>query len=267
MDVTPAGGSVGAYVQGVNLAEPLGRETIDRLLSAWHRWGVLFFRDQQLTDAEHLAAASLFGDPVPFGFAPSVDGEGLVHLIDHEDGGRRQGGGSTWHSDATWLERPPRGSMLRGVRLPKVGGDTLFASMSAAFDDLSPRTQAFVDGLTALHDGGVNLTRAARRVGITVPTEPVAHPVIRRHPDTGARCVFVNRLFTKRILELSPSESDAVLPMLCALATRPEHQCRFAWQEGDVAIWDNRSVQHYASPDYDETRVMHRVVLAGDPVL
>ena len=101
MDVTPAGGSVGAYVQGVNLAEPLGRETIDRLLSAWHRWGVLFFRDQQLTDAEHLAAASLFGDPVPFGFAPSVDGEGLVHLIDHEDGGRRQGGGSTWHSDAT----------------------------------------------------------------------------------------------------------------------------------------------------------------------
>ena len=265
MELTPAGGSVGVYVQGVNLADPLEPEIADDLVEAWHRWGVLFFRDQNLTDAQHLAAASMFGKPVPFEFAPSTESEPLVHLIAHRDGGRRHGGSSTWHSDATWLNRPPRGSMLRAVKVPEVGGDTLFASMAAGFDALSAKTQNFVDGLTALHDGGPNLERAAGLVGSETPSDPVVHPVIRRHPDTGIRCVFVNRLFTRRIIELSPPESEAILPMLCNLAFRPELQCRFTWREGDIAVWDNRSVQHYATPDYDQARVMHRVVLDGDP--
>ena len=155
--------------------------------------------------------------------------------------------------------------MLQAIKLPSSGGDTLFASMSAAFDSLSPATQNFVDGLTALHHGGSKLN-AANRIAKKVPEDAVSHPVVRTHPVTGRKCIFVNRLFTQGINELNAQENEALLPMLCDLTLRPELQFRFNWEEGDIAVWDNRSVQHYAPADYSEARVMHRVVLAGDPV-
>lgn len=263
--LTPASGSVGAEVDGVDLRSVDGEQRA-ALVDAWHRHGVLFFRGQHLDLAEQAAAASIFGEPERFAFAPAVDeAEPYVHRI-AVDAGRRFGGTSTWHSDATWLERPPRGSMLQAVSLPEVGGDTLFASSAMAYRNLSAPVRAMVDDLTARHHGGAPLGRAAARVGAVVPEEPVAHPVVRVHPVTGERCLFVNRLFTQHIDGLTRRESEVLLPMLCDQFTDPEIQCRFRWAPGDVAVWDNRSVQHYASPDYDEAREMHRVVLAGDPV-
>ncbi len=264
VEFVPASGSVGAYVHGVELRS-VDDATKAELVSGWHAHGVLFFRDQHLSLDEQTAAASIFGEPEFFHFAPAVDdAQPMVHRIE-EAAGRRFGGISTWHTDATWLPEPPRGSILQAINLPAVGGDTLFADAAAAYENLSASMRSLVDNLTATHHGGAALGRAAAGLGITIPEEPVVHPVVRVHPDSGKKCLFVNRLFTERINELTPRESETLLPMLCDQFKDPEIQCRFQWQPGDVAIWDNRAVQHYASPDYDEARLMHRVVLAGDP--
>ncbi|MGI9625042.1 MAG: TauD/TfdA dioxygenase family protein [Acidimicrobiales bacterium] len=264
LTLTPASGSVGAYVEGVDLRS-VG-DLHDAIVEAWHTYGVLFFRNQNLDLDEQAAAAQIFGEPEFFEFAPAVsEDQPMVHRIE-EAAGRRFGGISTWHTDATWLERPPRGSMLQAIKLPAVGGDTLFASASRAFENLSAPVRTLIDELTATHHGGEALTRAANGLGITIPEAPVVHPVVRTHPGTGARCLFVNGLFTQRINELTPRESRSLLPMLYDQFKDPEVQCRFHWEPGDVAIWDNRAVQHYACPDYDEARLMHRVVLAGDEV-
>lgn len=268
LTVTPAGGSVGAYVDGVDLCsitEPAHVDDRRALLDVWHRYGVLFFRDQHLSDAEHLLAAGVFGEPEFFAMAPSLPGDlKNVHIIEVEPG-RRFSGVSTWHTDATWKEHPPKGSMLRAIQLPKFGGDTLFASAHQAYQNLSSPLRALVDTLTATHHGGSPLRHSARQVGVEIPEEPVIHPLVRFHPVTGEPCLFVNRLFTKKINEVTPRESEILLPMLCDQFKDPEIQCRFRWEAGDVAIWDNRAVQHYASPDYEEARLMHRVVLAGEP--
>ena len=263
IDLTPASGSVGAYVEGIDLRH-VDDDQRKQIVDAWHDYGVLFFRGQHLDLDEQAAAARIFGTPELFDFAPAADeSQPLVHRISVE-AGRRFGGVSTWHSDATWLAQPPRGSMLQATTLPSVGGDTLFASASQAYDNLSAPMQEMVRPLTALHHGGAALTRAGSGLGITIPEDAVTHPVARIHPVTGKRCLFVNGLFTHRIVELTPRESQTLLPMLYDQFKDPEVQCRFTWEPGDIAVWDNRAVQHYASPDYEEDRVMHRVVLAGD---
>ena len=263
--ITPASGSVGAFVDGIDLRS-VDDETKAALVEAWHAHGVLFFRDQHLNPDEQAAAARIFGEPELFDFAPAVSEEQpFVHRIE-EAAGRRFGGISTWHSDATWLAQPPRGSMLQAVKLPAVGGDTLWASSSQAYENLSAPMRTLIDDLTATHHGGAALTRAASSLGIDIPTDPVVHPVVRVHPGSGKRCLFVNGLFTQHINELTRRESAILLSMLYDQYKDPEVQCRFQWAPGDVAIWDNRAVHHYATPDYDEARLMHRVVLVGDPV-
>lgn len=263
IELIPASGSVGAYVEGIDLRS-VGSAQSAEIVQAWHDYGVLFFRDQHLDLDEQAAAAQIFGTPELFDFAPPIDeAQPLVHRISVE-AGRRFGGVSTWHSDATWLPHPPRGSMLQAAILPAVGGDTLFASASRAYENLSAPMRELVDGLTALHHGGAALTRAGSGLGITIPEDAVTHPVVQVHPGSGERCLFVNGLFTHRIVELTPRESQTLLPMLYDQFKDPEVQCRFTWEPGDIAVWDNRAVQHYASPDYEEARLMHRVVLAGD---
>ena len=266
MKIIPTNSLVGAFVEDIDLSCPIESNETDELLSAWHKHGALFFKNQNLDNEQQIAAASIFGEPVPFDFAPATAESEIVHKIANEKGRGIKSGTSTWHTDATWLEMPPRGTMLQAVELPSSGGDTLFASMSAAFSSLSSETQSFIDGLTAVHHGGSKLKKSADSISKIIPEEAVSHPVVRTHPVTREKCIFVNRLFTKKINELNDIENEAVLPMLCDLVLRPELQFRFTWEEGDIAVWDNRSVQHYATPDYSEARIMHRVILAGDPV-
>ncbi|KAG1648571.1 putative ABC transporter ATP-binding protein [Nymphon striatum] len=266
LQLAPLTGAVGAVVHGVELRS-VDSEQAQQLRDAWHRHGVLFFRNQHLSDEEHVQAAHIFGEPELFTMAPSPGDEPLVHSVSNPDGPNRYSGATSWHSDATWKkQRPPRGSMLRAIHLPEVGGDTLFASAAGAYQSLSSGLQRMVDQLTATHAGGFALAKAGELVDREVPP-PVHHPVVRVHPDSGDRCLYVNGVFTQEIDDIPRPESRALLPLLCDVFKDPEIQCRYRWGDGDVAIWDNRAVQHYAAPDYEAARTMYRVVLAGDPVV
>jgi taurine dioxygenase len=159
------------------------------------------------------------------------------------------------------MQEPPMGSVLRAVQLPPCGGDTLFANMEAAYDALSSPIQRIVDELSATHDFTHS---SAHRRALHDQYPPVTHPVVRVHPVTGRRSLYVNRIFTVSINELNDRENAALLSFLCDHVRSPDFQCRFSWRPGSVAFWDNRCTQHYAVADYSDTRVMHRVVIAGD---
>lgn len=174
---------------------------------------------------------------------------------------------NNWHSDVTWREAPSLGSILRAIEIPATGGDTLFANMEAAYDGLSPKLQEWVCGLTAVHD----IARVfAKRLGRSLEElhekyPPQRHPVVRTHPETGRRSIYVNTGFTSHIEGLTRKESDWLLEHLYSQAARPEYQCRFVWQPNSIAFWDNRAAQHYAASDYfPAVRVMERVTVAGD---
>jgi taurine dioxygenase len=182
-------------------------------------------------------------------------------------GPNSRGTENNWHSDVTWRAEPSLGSILRAIELPEAGGDTLFANMEAAYDGLSPKMQEWICGLTAVHD----IARVfAKRLKVTAEElhekfPPQRHPVVRTHPETGRRSIYVNTGFTSHIEGLSRKESDWLLEHLYSQAARPEYQCRFVWRTNSIAFWDNRASQHYAASDYFPlVRTMERVPVAGD---
>lgn len=178
-------------------------------------------------------------------------------------------GGDSWHADNTYLETPPKASILQALLLPSVGGDTCFTSAGAAYDALSPAMQQFLDGLTAEHSFAMMAPRIAKVANASYLAEmskrpPMVHPVVHVHPDTGRKVLNVNSNWTSHIVELARPESEALLAMLYAHVGQPEFQVRFHWEEGSVAVWDNRAVQHYGVADYTERRTMRRVTIVGD---
>lgn len=272
IEVVPLTATIGAEVRGVNLAsapdDPSAMATIEQAL---YDHLVLFFRDQHLTDAQHVRFAGCFGPFEHHAFAKSHPDFADMTVLDQIT--PQNDGGNSWHSDSSFMEQPALGSVLRAVQLPPLGGDTCWASMYAAFDALSPRMQAMLDGLTALHDiivplekaiaGGHSVSSNLEEIRRAWPA--IAHPVVRRHPVTGRRALYVNNNFTTRILAITRSESDVLLPYLLQHVQRPDFQVRFRWAPGSVAFWDNRVTQHYAVPDYSgHRRVMHRVTLTGE---
>lgn len=189
-------------------------------------------------------------------------------VVRFEKGAEIGGYENVWHSDVTWREIPSLGSVLRAIEVPAVGGDTLFADMGAAYERLSDTMKERIDGLVAVHDWvrtfGLGMD-AETREKLRVDFPPVEHPVVRTHPETGRKTLYVNRAFTSHIVGLDEAESRALLDYLYNQATFPEYQCRWRWQAGDVAFWDNRSTQHYASSDYfPQRRVMERITVIGD---
>ncbi len=268
--VLPVTPTLGAEIQGVDLRRPLTDADLRAIRGALLEHVVVFFRDQPLGDEEHIAFARQFGALSPAPFGPKHPDHPEMTVLD-QDAPKGQGGDS-WHTDNTFMEAPPLGSILRAVRLPPSGGDTCFASMYAAHEALSEPLKRFLEDLRAEHD----LTRMLRQTildgndgGADLATmqrdwPPAEHPVIRTHPETGRKLLFVNRNFTTRITGLHPAESDALLQLLLEHVRTPAFQCRFRWEPGSVAFWDNRAAQHYAVPDYSERRVMHRVTLEGD---
>jgi|SRR5579875_2602829 len=256
--------SIGAEIEGIDLSRPLSESEFETVHQALLDNLVIFFRDQRLTPEQHKTFARRFGDlhihPAPLGV---VDGHPEVIIIKADENSKHIAG-EEWHSDVSCDELTPMGSVLHITELPPVGGDTLFANMYAAYEALSPPMQRFLCGLTAIHDGARNY--AGRRPAEGRGEFPRAeHPVIRTHPETGRRALFVNRLFTTRIVQLSRLESDALLPMLFQHAENPQFQCRFRWQPNSVAFWDNRCAQHLAVWDYfPQHRYGHRVTILGD---
>jgi taurine dioxygenase len=260
--VTPL---AGAEIRGVDLAKPLDERTFKEIHAALIDNGVIFFRDQHLTPEQQKAFGRLFGDLHMHPAAPREVPEHPEILVIHADENSKHVAGENWHSDVSCDLEPPMGSILYMHELPPVGGDTLFASMYAAYDALSEPMKRFLEPLTAMHEGE-HVYRGRYGVNDTGKVFPKAeHPVVRTHPVSGRKALYVNGGFTTRIVQLKRAESDAVLQFLYRHVETPEFHCRFRWQVNSVAFWDNRCMQHHAMWDYyPQRRHGHRVTIKGD---
>lgn len=276
LDIRPLAPAMGAEISGVDLGKPVDDALFAALHAALLEHGAIFLRDQQLTAASQLAFARRFG---ALEVHPIVEGtsEHPEVIRVHKPAGERASFGVGWHSDNSFLERPSAATLLYATRVPPVGGDTLYASAAAAYEALSPPLRELVDGLHAVHSaaraydpGETGASKYEGRAPIRYRWSEavqarVRHPVVRTHPEMGRKTLFVNPMFTQSIEGLAPHESRALLDLLYAHCTRPEFTCRFRWQPGSVAMWDNRQVWHYAMDDYvGHERLMFRVTIAGD---
>jgi taurine dioxygenase len=267
IDVTPVTPRLGAEISNIDLSVPLGNKTVDDLHAALAEYQVLFFRDQKIDLDQQKRLGRYFGDLHIHPNTPGPEGHPEVLPI-HADGQSKRANGERWHSDVSCDAEPPLGSILYLHTVPPVGGDTIFASQTAAYDALTPAFKTFLEGLTATHSGDRSYRRTNKLLGIDdrgrIFPEAV-HPVIRTHPVSGRKALFVNENFTMHINELSAEESSAVLSFLYAHATKPAFQVRFRWQPDSIAFWDNRSVQHIAMWDYfPQVRSGYRVTVKGD---
>jgi taurine dioxygenase len=257
---------IGAEIFGVDLSKPIGDEQFAEVHAALMEGLVIFFRDQNLSPERQKALGGRFGKLHVHPAAPSVlPGHPEVFVIKADEGSKFVAG-EDWHSDVSCEIEPPMGTMLYLTTVPPDGGgDTLFANMYRAFDTLAEPIRRLIDGMTAIHDGEP-LYRGRYGNDDSAKVYPRAeHPVVRTHPVTRRKALFVNRFFTTRIVGLSRNESDAILQMLFRHIETPELQMRFRWQPGSVAFWDNRCAQHHALWDYyPNKRYGHRVTICGD---
>lgn len=269
--VHPIAGALGAEIGNIDLRAPLTAEVIAALRQAWLDHLVLFFRDQPLEPAAFLAFARYFGKVIEYPFVKGLAGHPEiipVVKLEHE----RVNFGGIWHSDTTYLEEPPMASMLVAREIPPFGGDTLFANMYLAYETLSPGMRTMLDGLVAVSSSAkadVSKTREDRiktDARADAKREYLAeHPVVRTHPETGRKALFVNVAHTLRFKNMTEAESRPLLEFLFQHQIQPELTCRFVWRPGSIAFWDNRCTQHNPVNDYHGyRRVMHRVTLAGD---
>lgn len=265
--VKPVTARIGAEIEGVDLTKPLDQQTFREVHQALMDYCVIFFRDQPLDHESHKAFGRMFGELHVHPAIPGPEGHPEILPI-HADENSTYIAGERWHSDVSCDEEPPMGSILYLHTVPEFGGDTLFSNMYAAYDALSDRMKTYLDGLTARHDGephyrGRYTDKVADDSAKTYPF--CDHPVVRTHPVTGRKCLFINPIFTTRINGLPRLESDALLRMLhehCAMA---DYHVRFRWQPNSVAFWDNRAVQHLAIWDYyPNVRSGYRVTIKGE---
>jgi taurine dioxygenase len=269
MDVVPVTPAIGAEVFGVNLSHALAAENWGQvgaqIREAFLCHQVLFFRDQsRLSPQAQLQFGRLFGELHVHPAAPSLEGYPEIMVV-RADRNSKKHFGEVWHSDVSCDPEPPSATILQMHVLPPAGGDTLFAGMYAAYEALSPSMREFLRGLTAEHESEHFYRGRYEGVADSGKSYPRAeHPVIRRHPETGRRSIFVNSMFTTRIPQLTPDESQAVLRFLFDHVQNPWYQARFRWRANDVAVWDNRCTQHLAIWDYwPHTREGHRVTVRG----
>ncbi|HBQ01321.1 MAG TPA: taurine dioxygenase [Gammaproteobacteria bacterium] len=268
--VNPLANALGAELHGVDLTTGLTPEVFKEVRRQLVEHEVIFFRDQDISPEQHRALAASFG---PLQTHPAyATVEGIPEITILESTAENPTKIEAWHTDMTFRKHPPLGCVLHSKIVPPKGGDTMWVSMTTAYDALSAPMQSFLSGLTAEHDFSYGFKESLAEPGgrerlaqAVVDNPPVVHPVIRTHPESGKKVIFVNSLFTTRILELSRGESDAILNFLYDHVTTPEFSCRFKWEPNSIAIWDNRSTQHKPINDYfPDHRMLHRVVIDGD---
>ncbi|MGK0471783.1 MAG: taurine dioxygenase [Candidatus Azotimanducaceae bacterium] len=262
--------SIGAEISGLDLTKPLSQGEIAALNDSLVEHKVIFFRDQPITTSQHLTFARQFGE---LEVHPVTPKEGFPEvLVLHNDADRPPLGTAHWHSDVTWRAEPSLGSILIARTVPDLGGDTMFANMEAAYEGLDSETKALIEGENAIHafeplrrsliQQGASSERLARH---DADFPPVSHPIVRTHPATGRKSLYVNILFTLGIDGFTNEASRPLLKKLFATANKPEYQCRFRWRKNSMAFWDNRAAQHYAVADYyPNERIMERVTVKGD---
>lgn len=281
LDVRPMAGSLGAEIHGIDLRAGIDKATIDAIEKALLEHLVIFLPEQDISPEQHIAFGQSYGSLTTDhpSYLPTLDEHREVVVLSGQEGGRAD----LWHTDITISPEPPMGSILHMRTSPEYGGDTMFANMYAAYDALSDKMKVYLEGLVAHHDIMGTLKAIMReytghKTADSTPAEsdglaglakmdlPTAiHPVVRTHPKTGRKCLFVNPTFTSHIVNLPAAEGDAVLDFLYKHSVQPEFLCRRRWKEGDIGFWDNRCTMHYAVADYaDSPRVIHRVTIQGD---
>ena len=271
IEVRPIAGALGAEIAGVDLAHDLSDETVAEIRRAWLDRLVIFFRDQKLPPADYVRMARRFGGVVEYPFIKGLEGFPEITPViklEHE----KTNFGGLWHSDTSYLEEPPMATMLLARELPPYGGDTLFANTYLAYETLSDGMKRLLDDLIAVNSSvkaDASRTREDRMKQSVKPDakqEYVAeHPVVRTHPETGRKALYINGGHTVRFKDMTEAESAPILKFLFQHIVRPEFTCRFRWEVGSLALWDNRCTQHNPVNDYHGfRRVMHRITLAGD---
>ncbi|MDP7389111.1 MAG: TauD/TfdA family dioxygenase [Pseudomonadales bacterium] len=261
---------IGAEISGIDLRQPLSIDGVQWLTDQLVRYKVIFFRDQDIDPQQHLDFAREFG---PLETHPVNPKDGFPELLVlHNDANRPPADTAVWHSDVTWRLEPSLGSILIARKVPEVGGDTLFANMEAAYQGLDDETKALITGRRAIHQfepmrqyllqSGADAEKMAK---FEKKYPKTTHPIVRSHPITGEKSIYVNRLFTVGIEGMADAEAQPLLDKLFASASQPEYQCRFRWRKHSIAFWDNRAAQHYATTDYyPHERVMERATIEGD---
>lgn len=272
VEIRPLTPILGAEVVGVDLSTELDSATFASVRDAFNQHSVLVFREQELTPDQQVAFSRRFGNLMVHVLKEALlDGHPEIYRLSNVvKGGKAQGrpnAGQYWHSDLTYEAHPSLGSLLYGLQVPDVGGDTMFVSTAHAFETLSPTMQRFLENLTAEHTFAHAFRNRGPSPTISQSTfderPPVTHPVVRTHPETGRKCLFVNPGFTVKINELSAEESDVLLEFLYRHMTRPEVVLRHKWHDGDAVLWDNRATAHRGVGDYDASkpRHMHRTTI------
>jgi taurine dioxygenase len=271
LEIRPMSGSTGVEIGGVDLSETLPDATIAGIRGVLAEHGVVVFRDQTLTPEQHIAAARRFGEVNVNRFFAHADGYPEIALVSKEpDQTANIGGG--WHTDHSYDHQPALGSMLYARDVPPSGGDTMFASMYAAYDAMSEGLKQTLAGLRAVHSSrhvfGVERPAMKGRIGNPeLATQDAIHPVVITHPESGKKALYVNPGFTLRFDGWTEEESQSLLSYLYRHAARPEFTCRLRWRNGSLAFWDNRSTWHYALNDYHgQRRLMHRITIEGGPL-
>lgn len=270
LKIKPLSGALGAEIGGIDLSDELSAEDFMRIRKLLNEYEVIFFREQNIMPERQRALALSFG---PLQTHPAYDTvAGYPEITILESSAEKPTKIEAWHADMTFREHPPMATILKSVIVPPKGGDTLWASMTTAYNGLSHHMQNFLDGLTAVHDFSRGFKESLAEEGgrdrlaaAVAANPPVRHPVIRTHPETGKKLIFVNSLFTTHIEGMRAKESDALLTFLFEHTTTPEYSCRFQWEPHSIAIWDNRSTQHKPINDYFPAhRRLQRITIDGD---
>jgi taurine dioxygenase len=267
LTVKPLAGAIGAEIHGIDLLSEISEAELAQIRALWLQYSVIFFRDQPLPPKEFSAFARRFGDVVHYPFLKGLDEAPeviTVAKLEHE----RVNFGGLWHTDTAYLETPPMATMLVAREVPDFGGDTLFASGYAAYDALSNGMKRMLEPLYAVNSSTKaekTRTREDRKPGQERQVLEAEHPVVRTHPETGRKSLYINIGHTLRFVDMTEEESAGLLAYLFEHQARPEFTCRFSWQPGSIALWDNRCALHNPINDYHgKRRIMHRVTLAGD---
>ena len=264
--VTPKGVTLGAEISGVRLSGDLPDQVIAEIRRAWLDYKVVYVRDQDISSTEHVEFARRFGELEVHPFL--LGSEEHPELVRFEKGVEASGFENGWHHDVTWRENPSMGAILRSIQVPATGGDTAFSDMAAAYDGLDDQMKERLDGLQAAHDYTLafgSFVDDSKKADMREQYPVVHHPIVRTHPETGRKLLFVNAYFTSHVVDMDQNEGNQLLRYLISRASIMEYQYRVVWEPNQVTLWDNRIVQHYALSDYyPDVRIMERASIVGD---
>lgn len=278
IEVTPLTGALGAQISGIDLAQPQSNQTWNEVHQAWLDYLMIYFRDQDITPRQQVELAHRFGKPAIYAFIKGLPDQPEVTEIVKSEHDKKNFGGR-WHTDTTYKEKPDKGTLLYALEVPETGGDTLFSNMYLAYDALSEGMKSMLDGLIAVNNsdksypnGRASQLKKFHGMGDNYKDESKAleaeHPVVRTHPETGRKALYVNASHTLRFKDTTVEESKPLIDYLSTHAVRPEFSCRLHWYPGTLAVWDNRCTQHLAVNDYaSKRRRMHRVTIEGEAVI